>query len=111
MSKLNLYCLFVVVTLFFGCSKSNKPQILTRSQMIDILVDVELCRELCEQPEINQQKVQLFEKDLDLICEHHNTTTEVFKNSVVFYSTKRPNTIWYIYDLVLDTVTQFKKAG
>lgn len=98
--------LFLFLVLFFlvSCdSEKKRPApavLLSESQMVDILMDVQLMEATISYKKNANQKTEYLKRSYDTIFSHYGVTDSIFKENMTYYYDVEPQILMRIMDSV-----------
>ena len=98
--------LFLFLVLFFlvSCdSEKKRPApavLLSESQMVDILMDVQLMEATISYKKSANQKTEYLKRSYDTIFSHYGVTDSIFKENMTYYYDVEPQILMRIMDSV-----------
>ena len=109
--KKTLLLLFVIC-FFFSCdSEKKRPApavLLTESQMVDILMDVQLMEATIGYKKNANKKTEYLKQYYDTVFAHYGIADSVFKENMTYYYDVEPQTLMRIMDSVETRLAKMK---
>ena len=110
--KKTLLLLFVIC-FFFSCdSEKKRPApavLLTESQMVDVLMDVQIMEATISYKKNANQKTEYLRKSgYDTIFAHYGIADSIFKENMTYYYEAEPQTLLRVLDSVNNRLAKMK---
>ena len=110
--KNKVFLLILVLFLLTGCDSENKRPaptvLLTESQMVDILMDVQLMEATIGYKKNANQKTEYLKQYYDTVFAHYGIADSVFKENMTYYYDVEPQTLMRIMDSVETRLAKMK---
>lgn len=109
--KKALLLLFVICFLFSCDSEKKRPApavFLSESQMVDILMDVQLMEATIGYKKNANQKTEYLKQYYDTVFAHYGIADSVFKENMTYYYDVEPQTLMRIMDSVETRLAKMK---
>ena len=104
--------LLFVICFFFSCDSEKKrpaPAVfLSESQMVDILMDVQLMEATIGYKKNANQKTEYLKQYYDMVFAHYGIADSVFKENMTYYYDVEPQTLMRIMDSVETRLAKMK---
>ena len=107
--------LFLILIIFFlaSCDSTTKRQapsvLLTESQMVDVLMDVQIMEATISYKKNANQKTEYLRKSgYDTIFAHYGIADSIFKENMTYYYEAEPQTLLRVLDSVNNRLAKMK---
>mgnify|MGYP002623976069 CR=1 FL=1 len=107
--------LIVIISFIFlvSCSSETRKDaptvLLTESQMVDVLMDVQIMEAtISYKKNVNQKTEYLKTTGYDTLFSHHGITDSIFKVNMKYYNDVEPQTLIRIMDSVATRLSKMK---
>lgn len=113
-SKNRLVIVFLVITLFFSCSRKQKEipaEIIQKDSLVNIIVDLHLADAVLLNP-LAQSKISDISSNrlYNTVLDKYNITRERFNKSINYYA-ETPAVLDSIYDKVIEQLSLIESKG
>ena len=113
MNKLKIVIFAFSLLCFFSCdSEKKRPApavLLTESQMVDVLMDVQIMEATINYKKNANQKTEYLRKSgYDTIFAHYGIADSIFKENMTYYYEAEPQTLLRVLDSVNNRLAKMK---